>query len=301
VRPDAFAAVMATGIVSVAALDHGYRVISVSLAVVAVVLLPVLVVASILTWRREKWSLRDPDVSFGLFTYVAGCCVLATRLADHRIALVILLPLAAQGWASLGPMVARSVWRQGWTGARDRTHGGWELASVATSGLAMALVVADALFWALILWALALAVYLAVTGLLVWRWAHDPAARRLTEPDNWIVMGGLAIATLAGEHIHQALTAGPFADAVRVVTIVTWVLATLWIPVLLTLGLRRVTAWPAVFPLGMYSSATFAVSAETGWAGLDVVSLAFCWIALVAWVLTAVPALGRVAGALPQR
>ncbi|MBO0680121.1 tellurite resistance/C4-dicarboxylate transporter family protein [Mycolicibacterium sp. S2-37] len=298
-RPDGFAAVMATGIVSVAALDHGYRLISVVLVIIAVVLLPALVVASIRTWRREHWSLHELDVCFGLFTYVAGCCVLATRLDDHHVAVLILLPPAIQGWVSLLPMAARALWRQRGTGLRNRAHGGWELASVATSGLAMVFVAAGVLFWALILWVLALAVYLFITGLVVWRWVHDRSRRVVSEPDSWIVMGGLAIATLAGEHIHHALPPGPFADGVRVVTIATWVLATVWIPLLVALGLRRVNAWPAVFPLGMYSSATYAMAAETGWTGLGVVSLMFCWIALAAWLWTAMPAVGRVTGALP--
>jgi tellurite resistance protein TehA-like permease len=294
VKPDGFAAVMATGIVSVAALDHGYGFLSDVLVVAAVIMLPMLIVASIHAWRRERWSLGDLDVSFGLFTYVAGCSVLAVRLSHFHLALVILLPLAVQAWLSLMPVTVRSLWRRRWTGLRDRARGGWELASVATSGLAMVLLAADVLFWGLILWVFALVVYLVVTVLVVWRWAHDGSVRRVSEPDSWIVMGGLAIATLAGEHVYHALYPGPIADGVRAVTIATWVLATVWIPVLLALGLRRVTAWPAVFPLGMYSSATYAMAQETGWRALTVVSLAFCWIALAAWAVTAIPAARRI-------
>ena len=39
-----------------------------------------------------------------------------------------------------------------------------------------------------------------------------------------------------------------------------------------------------VFPLGMYSSATFATAVETGWRFLMGVSLVFFWIALAAWL-----------------
>jgi hypothetical protein len=160
------------------------------------------------------------------------------------------------------------MWRVGWTGLRDRAHGGWELASVATSGLAIVFVEASILFWALIFWFFALCVYDLMTGLVLWRAVHEPAVRRNVAPDHWILMGGLAIATLAGDHIHGALHPGPFADAVRVVTIVTWILATLWILPLACVGWRRIRDWPAVFPLGMYSSATFAMALETGCPGL---------------------------------
>ena len=44
--------------------------------------------------------------------------------------------------------------------------------------------------------------------------------------------------------------------------------------------------WAAVFPLGMYSSATFATAVETGWHPLMTISLVFLWIAFAAWLLT---------------
>ena len=285
-RPDAFAAVMATGIVSIAAADHDLDVISAVLAAVAAVALPVLVVATARAWRRDSWSLRDLDVSVGLLTYVAACCVLAARFAEHRVVLWVLGGLALQGWLSLAPMVFRGMWKLGWTGLRDRARGAWELASVATSGLVIVFVEARILFLALIFWVLALGVYCAMTALILCRAGYDASTRRDVPPDHWIVMGGLAIATLAGDHIHHALYPGPIADAVRLVTIVTWALASLWILPLTVIGWRRVRNWPAVFPLGMYSSATFAMALETGWSALRVASLVFFWIALADWLLT---------------
>ncbi len=124
--------------------------------------------------------------------------------------------LALQGWLSLAPMVFRGMRKLGWTGLRDRARGAWELASVATSGLAIVFVEARILFLALIFWVLALGVYCAMTALILWRAGYDASTRRDVPPDHWIVMGGLAIATLAGDHIHHALHPGPIADAVRV-------------------------------------------------------------------------------------
>jgi hypothetical protein len=84
-RPDAFAAVMATGIVSVAAADHGVEVVSAPLAVIAVVALPVLAYLSAVAWKREAWMiLGDLDTGMGLLTYVAACCVLATGAGAIR-------------------------------------------------------------------------------------------------------------------------------------------------------------------------------------------------------------------------
>jgi tellurite resistance protein TehA-like permease len=69
---------------------------------------------------------------------------------------------------------------------------------------------------------------------------------------------------------------------------VTWVVASAWIPVLAaaTVRMRGGNWWAAVFPLGMYSSATFATAVETGWHPLTTISLVFFWIALAAWLLT---------------
>jgi hypothetical protein len=287
-RPDAFAAVMATGIVSVAAADHGVEVVSAPLAVIAVVALPVLVYLSAVAWKREAWMiLGDLDTGTGLLTYVAACCVLATRFSACPLAVMVLGGLALQGWVLLVPAVIRNALRVRWIGLRDQAHGGWELASVATSGLAIVCAELKILFLAVIFWLLALLAYGLVTGLVLWRSVHDEATRRDVPSDHWILMGGLAIATLAGEHVHSLLYPGPVADAVRIVTIATWVLATLWIVPLVCVGWRRIRGWPAVFPLGMYSAATFAMAGETGWPGLSTVSLVFFWIAFALWLLTA--------------
>jgi tellurite resistance protein TehA-like permease len=280
---------MATGIVSIAAMDHGYRVIGDVLIVLAAVALPVLIVAAAIAWRRESWKLTDLDVSLRLCTYVAACAVVAARLAEHRIVLWVLAGMALQGWLSLAPVLARRMWRDRGS-LRDRARGGWELASVATSGLAIVMADLKIVFWAVILWALAICIYLVMTGLVVWRAVGDSSAPELAQPDIWILMGGAAVATLAGDHIDKAgLT------SVWPVTVVTWIVATAWIPPLVYVALRRRVgiAWPAVFPLGMYSSATYATAVETGWHWLTTVSLAFFWIAFVAWIIVAIESLLR--------
>jgi tellurite resistance protein TehA-like permease len=302
VKPDSFAAVMATGIVSIAAVDHGYRAISDVLIVLAAVALAVLIVAAATAWRRESWDLGDLDVSLRLCTYIAACAVVGARLAEHRIVLWVLAGMALQGWLSLAPVVARRMWRDRGARLRDRAHGGWELASVATSGLAIVCADLKIVFLAMLFWAIAIGVYLVMTGLIIWRAVRDPAAPQLVQPDIWILMGGAAIATLAGDHIHKAGL-----ESVRPVTVVTWLVATVWIPPLICVTLQRFRRrrelppglwWAAVFPLGMYSSATYATAVETGWRWLTIVSLIFFWIAFAAWTLTALHALSRI-GSLP--
>ncbi len=285
-KPDVFAAVMATGIVSIAAADHGYHLVSDGLAVVAAIALPVLMV---FVAGHGVARPRDPDVAFGLFTYAAACAVVGARLAEHRIVLWVLAGMALQGWLSLVPLAVRAA-RQ-----RDHARGGWELAGVATSGLAIVAADLDIVFWAMVFWVLGISVYLVMTTLILMRVRHDPSAPELAQSDIWILMGGIAIATLAGDHLHRVLIRGPFADGVRAVTIVTWVVATAWIPLLVVVVLRRSVGlgWPAVFPLGMYSSATYAMAIETRWHWLTIVSLVFFWIAFASWLIVAVGLLLR--------
>ncbi|MGZ5391953.1 MAG: tellurite resistance/C4-dicarboxylate transporter family protein, partial [Mycobacterium sp.] len=293
VRPDLFAAVMATGIVSIAAADHGFSVISEVLIVIAAAMLPVLMVMVARAWR--EFDMRDPNVTLPLFTYIAACAVVGARLADHRIVLWVLAGMALQGWLSLMPLAVRSMWRHRWTGLRDRARGGWELAAVATSGLAIVSAELDVLFWAVVFWMLGICMYLVMTALVLWRVRHDASSPELVQPDVWILMGGIAIATLAGDHLHHIMIAGPIADGVRAVTIWTWVVATVWIPVLVYVAFRRSVGlgWPAAFPLGMYSSATYAMAVETGWRSFVTISLAFSWIAFAAWLIVAGGALVR--------
>jgi hypothetical protein len=100
---------------------------------------------------------------------VAACAVVGARLAEHRIVLWVLAGMALQGWLSLVPVIARRMWRDRWAGLRDRARGGWELASVATAGLAIVTADLKIVFLAVLFWGIAIGVYLLMTGLAVWR------------------------------------------------------------------------------------------------------------------------------------
>jgi tellurite resistance protein TehA-like permease len=263
---------MATGIVSVAAADHHRWLVSNVLAVVAAAILVLLTILGV-----RHWETADPDVVLGLFTFVAACAVLATRFRDVTPLVWALGTAAAVAWLVLAGLAARDIWSSGWHALRDRAHGGWELASVATSGVAI--VLADlkmyAGSWAV--WIVAVVIYVLITSLILWR----ASTGATFEPDDWILMGALAIATLAAARLHAAIA------------VVTWVLATAWIPVLLFLTVRRRPRlvqfgwWEMVFPLGMYSSATYATALAAEWDALTRISLAFFWIALTTWLAVA--------------
>ncbi len=310
-RPDVFAVVMATGIISISADDHHYRLISDTLAVLATATLIVLVVLVLLELVRRRTfafhHLDDPDSALRLFTFVAACGVLAARFEPHRLPFWVLGGAAVLTWLVLSPIAVRGMAIRGVGRLRDGARGAWLLASVATSGVAICL--ADAsreagcrLLWpvALVVWVLAVIVYGVITWLIAWGMAADRSMTDRAQPDSWILMGGLAIATLAGNHIYRALGASsPLRDGAKIATVTIWVLASIWIPVLVYLSLRRVNAragslrfagvwWAMVFPLGMYSTATEATSIDARLPALSTISLVFFWMAVAAWLAVAV-------------
>jgi tellurite resistance protein TehA-like permease len=306
--PDVFAAVMATGILSIAAANHHYRQISETMGILATLGLVLLVGLVIATRRLAAWDLTDPDITLRLFTFVAACAVLDSRLAAQPILVWVLAVAALVSWLVLLGLSVRNMSRRSRPALRDQAHGAWELASVGTSGLAIvATKVAvhtparGVLYAAVPIWVAALGIYCLMTCLILWRTVAERQDRAGFEPDTWILMGGLAIATLAGDVIHglaPAWLAGP----VRAVTIVTWVTATLWIPPLIYFGLHRISNrpemlhfagvwWAFVFPLGMYSAATHALAGELGLRSLITVSLVFFWDALAAWVVVVIAGL----------
>ena len=210
-KPDVFAVVMATGIVSIAAADHGYDIVSDGLAVLAAIGLPALVAAAVVRWPRQPPDVTDPDVTIRLFTFVAACAVLDGRLTSIHVVVWALSALAGVAWLILAVLTTRNFVRRSWSDLQQRARGGWELASVGTSGLAIVSVALSRftgfhtlLSIAVVIWVLAIVVYGIMTALIL---ARAFAARLDAggfEPDAWILMGGLAIATLAGDHIHRA-------------------------------------------------------------------------------------------------
>jgi tellurite resistance protein TehA-like permease len=315
--PDVFASVMATGILSIAASRHHYVRISETMGVLAslgLVLLVALVIVAIVTPRSSLWDLKDPDVTLRLFTFVAACAVLDTRLSSNVSVLRVLGAVALSSWLVLIVLSARNMWAQRGT-LRDRAHGAWELASVGTSGLAIVMAQLSLhtghRWWlaiALPVWVAAILIYGLMTLLILWRAVSERQHRDGFEPDSWILMGGLAIATLAGDQIHAQAPAW-LAAPVLVVTVVTWVAATLWIPPLIYFGLHRIGQrpdllrfggvwWALVFPLGMYSAATYAMATELGQRSMRTVSLVFFWDALAAWLIVFVAGLLRLRRAL---
>ncbi|HEX8133390.1 MAG TPA: hypothetical protein VF880_08160 [Actinomycetes bacterium] len=295
--------------------------VSAALALVAAVAWAVLVVLSgaraILVPDLVRADLESPARRFDFFTFVAAADVLGVRAAAAgraRIGLVLLL-LGGLGWLALAvalPTVA--IRRHGPSPAWWAASGNWLLAVVATQSLA---VLAGALAgpsgvgpcrWAALgCWVLGLALYAALIAAIGARVLSTGAPPARFTPDDWIVMGALAITTLAATELLRAEPADPARALLAHAAVLIWALASSAVMPLAVLHLRgllwdraarRYQAgwWAAVFPLGMYSVATgqLAVTLDLHPLGL-LAGIAF-WVALGAWSLTAAAAACQVAG-----
>lgn len=129
--PDVFAAVMATGILSIGAHNHGYRLISDTMGVIAtlgLLFLVALVVAKACEpGQGLGWDLTDPDVTLRLITFVAACAVIDTRLSSNAWVARVLGVVGLTSWSILVLFSARNMLGHRWPELRDRAHGAWQL------------------------------------------------------------------------------------------------------------------------------------------------------------------------------
>jgi tellurite resistance protein TehA-like permease len=315
---------MATGIVSEAARLNDYALITATTGVLAGVLFVMLAVGLVLRVALRPASARreltDPDTALRLFTAVAACAVLATRAVGHPLLVQLLGAAGLAAWAFLVPLALRDVRSRPRAELRDHAHGAWLLPSVATAGLAitaadLALQQRSAgwLVAGAIGWLLAVAIYVAVAWLIAWRALASPFVPDEVTPDSWILMGALAIAGLASDHLlHTVEVTGllPWlADPLHGTSLATWILASFWIPGLLyaeiwradhTTGSLRFAGvwWSAVFPLGMYSAATATTGENLEVPQFGTISLVFFWVSRAVWLMVALGAVHRAAARL---
>ena len=327
--PGSFAAVMATGIVSIDASQHDMPRLAQGLFAVNVVLFACLCALSALRALRFRSELvadfADPARGAGFLTFVAGTCVLATQclvvvhmpLAAGMLAAIAAFAWTALGYAFLATMVARRVKH----GLARSIHGGWLVLVVATQSLAIVAMLLPPgtagtavaargllLFAGLCLYLLGGALYLLVITLVVYRMVFLPMRARDFKPPYWINMGALAITTLAGSvFVLHAPASGALAGLVPFVkgfTLFFWATATWWIPLLLLLELWRhawrrvplryeVDDWDIVFPIAMYTVGTFELARALDLDFLLAIPAVGVYVSLLAWAVVALAWLAR--------
>jgi tellurite resistance protein TehA-like permease len=306
---------MATGIIAIASAQQELTSLAEGLYVItagAFVVLATLTAARVVRFpRRVIGDLTNHATGFAFLTLVAGLNVLGSASAIiHGW-----WPLARACWVAsllawvvlLYPALVAVITRAEKPQLGLGINGTWFLLTVSTESIAV--------LGALLLthdgrtneglelivlgtFTLGLVLYLIVMTMLFLRWTFSPLSPDELQPPSWIAAGAVAITVLAGSNLLAAREVTPrmerLAPFIEGIVILAWATATFWFPVMVAIGVwrhvvRRVPLryhpayWALVFPIGMYSAATFKMAATTGLDSLELWPKVALAAALGAW------------------
>jgi tellurite resistance protein TehA-like permease len=317
--PGYFSLVMATGALSIAAQLLGHTWIAQVLLVLNIVAYAVLIGLVLIRLGahlpRVVRDFGDHARGPGFFTVVAGTFVLGAEIVAVAGATA---PARWLWFLGLGLWLAVMYGFFFAVTIQERKpplasgiSGAWLIAAVATQGASVLGTsvasgfgngAAFVLFVALAAYLLGAMLYLAIITLIFYRFVFINLTAEAMTPTYWINMGAVAISTLAGATLLMHVNEWPFLAElqpfIRGCTLLFWVTATWWIPLLLLLMFWRhfwkrhpiryePRFWGMVFPLAMYAIATHELAAAERLGFLAPLAEVFGFLALVAWLLTA--------------
>jgi tellurite resistance protein TehA-like permease len=261
---------------------------------------------------RLRADLIDHVRGPGFFTLVAGTCVLGSQLV---------IVVGEPGWAKVLLVIGMVLWvlimytfftavtvRENKPPLESGLNGAWLIAAVGTQSISVlgTLLANEAgqyrdalLFFTLCMFLLGCMLYLLLITLIFYRFTFDTLTPASLTPPYWINMGAVAITTLAGSRLmlasEEVRLLGEVLPFIKGFTLFFWAAGTWWIPLLFILGFWRHVYkkfplvydpqyWGMVFPLGMYTVATFQLSKALSFDPLMIIPRVFIYIALVAWL-----------------
>ncbi|WP_089740236.1 tellurite resistance/C4-dicarboxylate transporter family protein [Gracilibacillus ureilyticus] len=314
-----FALVMATGALSVATNLLGYQMVSEVLLIVNTVfyiILAILVVIRVIFYfPYVKNDLTSHLHGPGFFTLVAGTNVYGVQLivisGSYNIS-VNLWIISMVLWVIIMYSFFTAVTiRENKPSLVEGINGAWLIAAVATQSISvLGTLVADSgvssqisewiFFISISMYLLGGMLYLSIITLIFYRFTFLNFKHASLTPPYWINMGAVAITALAGSmivlHSDTSQLIQQFLPFVKGFTLFFWVTGTWWIPLLVILMVWRYIIkkypinydqqmWGMVFPLAMYTTATYQLSEALGISFLAQVSHVFVYPAIITWVL----------------
>jgi tellurite resistance protein TehA-like permease len=333
--PGYFAWVMASGIVSVGTDLAGEAVLSrvvLGVTIGAFVLLVVAYTARLLCYRSfVRQSLGDPTTAMAYFTVVAGTDVLAIRLAmaGHPLVALGLGATGALVWVVLTYGLPWSIVLAAHRPVLGELNGTWLVWVVATQSLSIVAavvaphapsswLVAELPVVAVCLWGVGVMLYLVFIVIIFLRLLLIEVTPAEMGPAYWIAMGATAISVRAAAGIlslhgpHAAALVSALRPFLVGLSVVLWAFGTWWIPLLILFGIWRYVVrgytrayeprlWNVVFPLGMYTVASYTLGQTAGLGFMASVARVWVWVGVAAWVAVLALMLAALARALTHR
>lgn len=316
-NPGYFALVMATGIMSVGMANSKVPLLSGLLLILAIICYTVLVVVTVIRLARYRSTmlaqLRDPSISFGYFTFVAGTDVVGAALASREYygPAFVLLIVGSVAWLFLGYVVPWSaVAGRGRSGPiLEKANGTWFIWVVASQSVA---VLAAALepqmhdirrelaILAVLSWSVGVFLYAAAGVFVAARMILYPLAPKDLTPPYFVAMGATAITVVAGARIVEMADA-PMVDATRGlaagISVMFWAFGSWLVPALIAAGIWRhiihripltyaAPLWSVIFPLGMYGVGSHYLGHADNLPIVMAIGDVEIWVGIAAWALT---------------
>ena len=315
--PGYFAAVMATGIVSISAGLLGQSVLSEVLLWCTIAAFVILLAAygarAVAFPRRFARSLKEPAAAVSYFTVVAGTNVLAVGLLIRGLwPLALGMGLAASLlWLALTYGLFCSIILAGNRPLLREITGAWLVWVVGTQSLAIVAVgLATRMPWpiareaapiaAVMLWGIGIVLYLILVVIIFLRLFLIETTPPEMGPAYWILMGATAISVRAAAGILTLGDAAPspllteMRPFVVGFSVVLWSFGTWFIPMLVLFGLWRYFVrgyswayeprlWSVVFPLGMYTVASVTLGRAADFGFMVSLASTWLWVGVAAW------------------
>ena len=315
--PAYFALVMATGIVSIACHLLKMDILAIPLFYLNqffYIVLWILTLIRLVRYPMKVFSdLSNHRVGSGFLTIVAATNVLGSQFvilqANETIALYLWVLGLALWFLLIYTLFTALTVKEEKPTLEDGINGGWLLFIVSTQSVPVLgmLIVSRFEAWQemftfsmLGFYLLGCMFYILIISLIMYRFLFFKIEAEEMNPSYWINTGAVAITTLAGANIllrgHASFLAD-FAPFIKGFTVFFWAAGTWWIPYLFIVGAWRhfykrypltyhPVYWGLVFPMGMYTVATFRLAQVLNMDFLLLIPQYFIYLALVAWVVT---------------